>query len=720
MIDEDTRNLIQQAYRSVLAGKGIRARYGQRLMIAEIARYLGGITEHDGVRTSAHGVCALEAGTGTGKTLAYLLASVPIARALGKQLVVSTATVALQDQIVNKDLPDLKAHSGLAVNWALAKGRGRYLCLSKLEQRLHGHGSGDSDTIPLFMVESADEKPAETRAFHERLLSAYGAREWDGDRDHWPDHIPDELWRGVTTDHRQCTNRHCSYFDSCPFFAARSELEDVDVIVANHDLVLADLALGGGAILPKPEDSIHILDEAHHLPEKALNHFAASLSLEGARNGLRQLTQTLSGLLPWLPEGSGTGERIDSMTHLAREMDPELSRLYEWLEFNTPWETGTDSEAQQYRYPGGRLPEELAGQLETLQQMQVRMTRLLDQLADALEEGLDERRDSVVDQETAEAWYPVIGQLHARSEEQLRLWDAYTQPLPDPQDENGEGAPAPAPARWLVRRGSGEDGEITLYSSPVLADNVLFSRLWSRCFGAVLTSATLTALGSFDRLSMRAGLPEDSRCLVIPSAFRYGENATLEVPQTSIEPGDSETFAARIAAALPPVLEGSAAALVLFTARRQMHRVRDGLDEYWRDRIITQDDYTRAEVLDRHRQNVDAGAVSILFGVASFAEGIDLPGEYLEHVVITRLPFSVPDNPIDASLAEWITERGGNPFMEISVPDASIRLVQAAGRLLRSETDTGRITILDRRIVSRRYGQLLLDALPPFRRIIAA
>ena len=110
----------------------------------------------------------------------------------------------------------------------------------------------------------------------------------------------------------------------------------------------------------------------------------------------------------------------------------------------------------------------------------------------------------------------------------------------------------------------------------------------------------------------------------------------------------------------------------------------------------------------------------MLFGVASFAEGIDLPGHYLEHVIITRLPFSVPDDPIEASLAEWITERGGNPFMEISVPDASVRLVQAAGRLLRSESDTGRITILDRRIVTRRYGPLLLDALPPFRRIIAA
>jgi len=159
--------------------------------------------------------------------------------------------------------------------------------------------------------------------------------------------------------------------------------------------------------------------------------------------------------------------------------------------------------------------------------------------------------------------------------------------------------------------------------------------------------------------------------------------------------------------------------LVLFTARRQMNAVRDRLAPEWPDVIITQDDMAKGEVLRKHKERVDAGLPSILFGVASFAEGIDLPGKYLQHVVITRLPFSVPDDPIDASLAEWVTARGGNPFMEITVPDASIKLVQAVGRLLRTESDKGRVTILDRRIVTRRYGSLLLDALPPFRRLVS-
>jgi ATP-dependent DNA helicase DinG len=193
--------------------------------------------------------------------------------------------------------------------------------------------------------------------------------------------------------------------------------------------------------------------------------------------------------------------------------------------------------------------------------------------------------------------------------------------------------------------------------------------------------------------------------------------ATVEVPAMVAMPTD-DGFADALVKRLPELWAGEKATLVLFTSRRQMQQVRDALAPEYPELILTQDDMAKNEVLRVHCSRVDEGKPSVLFGVASFAEGIDLPGRYLHHVVITRLPFSVPDDPIEASLAEWVTQRGGNPFMEITVPDASVKLVQAVGRLLRTEQDTGRVTILDRRIVARRYGQLLLDALPPFRRII--
>ncbi|MDC0661899.1 ATP-dependent DNA helicase DinG [Marinobacter sp. SS21] len=710
-LTETVKQEIQQAYRSVLEGKGVRARYGQRLMIAEIARYLGSITESDGLRTSPPASCVVEAGTGTGKTLAYLIAAIPIARALGKTLVISTATVALQDQIVNKDLPDLKAHSNLKFSWCLAKGRGRYLCMSRLEARLHDEGAGDSETMPLFLLDNDKEQEPGTREFFEDMLARYGSQEWDGDRDHWASQIPDEVWRQVTTDHRQCTNRHCSYFDSCAFFDARKGVEDADVVVANHDLVLADLALGGGAILPDPENALFIFDEAHHLPDKALNHFAASVPLHGTRQWLKQLSQALAKIPPYLTPGTLAAKTVDKISESARDVDLVLQQVFDEVDRGHDWELSEDRRQDQWRFPEGEVPSSVAALAATAQVATAALVRQLGVLADELQKAFDDKKDSDVDRDTAEAWYPVIGSFHSRAEDQLRLWVAWCE-----KPDEGKGK-APPVARWTTKQRWEHVEDITLYSSPVLADNLLYSRLWSRAYGAVLTSATLTALGKFDRLRSRAGLPEQSRFMVVPSSFRYAEMASVEVPAMRSLPTDDD-FTEALVKRLPDLWAADKATLVLFTARRQMHTVRDRLAEQYPGLITTQDDMAKGEVLRLHRERIDGDKPSVLFGVASFAEGIDLPGHYLSHVVITRLPFSVPDDPIEASLAEWVTGRGGNPFMEITVPDASIKLVQAVGRLLRTEQDQGRVTILDRRIVTRRYGRLLLDALPPFRRLI--
>ncbi|HAU17263.1 MAG TPA: ATP-dependent DNA helicase DinG, partial [Marinobacter adhaerens] len=486
-LTDEIKQSIQQGYRDVLAGKDIRARYGQRLMIAEIARYMGDITENDGQRTSPASACVVEAGTGTGKTLAYLIAAIPVAKALGKTLVISTATVALQDQIVLKDLPDLKKHSKMDFNWTLAKGRGRYLCMSRLEARLHDEGNTDSDTMPLFLLDGPKNEEPGTRAFFEEMLASYGSREWDGDRDHWPEQIPDDVWRQVTTDHRQCTNRHCSYFDSCAFFDARKDLDDADIVVANHDLVLADLALGGGAILPEPENALYIFDEAHHLPDKALNHFAASLPLNATRQWLKQLSQALVKMQPYLAVGTQAAKSLDRISSASREVDLVLNRVYEEAEQNTGWEFNEERRTAQWRYPEGELPEAMAELAAESRIATANMVRQLGVLADELQGAFDERKEHEIDRETAEAWYPVIGSFHARAEDQLRLWTAWCDPgnasppvEAETNSETGDEPEArpktqksPPPARWAVRQRWDHAEDITLYSSPVLADNLL-------------------------------------------------------------------------------------------------------------------------------------------------------------------------------------------------------------------------------------------------------
>ena len=229
------------------------------------------------------------------------------------------------------------------------------------------------------------------------------------------------------------------------------------------------------------------------------------------------------------------------------------------------------------------------------------------------------------------------------------------------------------------------------------------------------TSATLCALGAFDNFLEKSGIPESATRSRIPSPFDFPRIATFCVPPMRSDPTDSLAHTEEMAALLPELLALERSALVLFTSWRQFNNVADALPDAVRDRCLLQEKASKRQLLRDHRAAIDAGEASYLLGLASFAEGVDLPGHYCRHVIIAKLPFAVPDNPVDEALAEWLENDGRNPFLELAVPETSLRLVQACGRLIRHETDGGRITLLDRRIVTRRYGQSMLRALPPYR-----
>src|SRR5690606_33493382 len=304
--------------------------------------------------------------------------------------------------------------------------------------------------------------------------------------------------------------------------------------------------------------------------------------------------------------------------------------------------------------------------------------------------------------------FPVVGTWQARAEANRELWASYATP------DNPGSVPR---ARWLTPIDSSGAMDIEVCSSPILAARTLENSLWDKCCGSVVTSATITALGRFDRYQMRAGTPADSCYRVVPSPFDFA-SATLEVPAWVIEANNAELHTQTLIDHLPDTLDPAEASLVLFSSRRQMLDVYEALPGEWRNLILLQGDSSRQEIINQHRAKIDLGGGSVIFGLASFSEGVDLPGDYCRHVVIAKLPFAVPDDPIEAALAEWVEARGGNAFMEITVPDAALKLVQACGRLLRSETDSGKITLLDRRIISKRYGKAILNSLPPFTHVI--
>jgi ATP-dependent DNA helicase DinG len=713
MLSTELKSQIQGAYSRFLEAKSLKARYGQRLMIAEVAKALGSIsTDEDNRRDGDPAVVVVEAGTGTGKTVAYCLATIPLAKAAGKRLVIATATVALQEQVVHKDLPDILRNSGLNFSFALAKGRGRYLCLSKLDLLLQ-EGQAQSATAQLFAEEgfsiAVDER---SQKLFTQMIEKLAGNHWDGDRDSWSEALEDPDWARLTTDHSQCTNRHCPNFQQCAFYKAREGMSKVDVIVTNHDMVLADLALGGGAVLPDPRDSLYVFDEGHHLPDKAIGHFAHFTRLRSTADWLEQTAKNLTKLLAQHPLPGELGRLIEQVPELAREIKTQQQFMFSACEQLADFRAGEDMQGRdrpRHRFAGGLVPEHLREMAIELKKGFARLNDLFTRLTDQLKKAMDGEVSIGIASHQAEEWYPLFGSLLTRAQGNWELWTAFS--TEDPKDN-------PPMARWLSLAESGTLFDIEVNASPILAAETLRRNLWNVAYGAVVTSATLTALGTFDRFRMRAGLPKGAVTTIAPSPFQHADAGVLRVPDLRADPRDSVAHTAAIIRELPGLVEGSRGTLVLFSSRKQMQEVFDGLEREWRKRVFIQGNLSKQETLNKHKARVDGGDASVLFGLASFAEGVDLPGAYCEHVVIAKIPFAVPDDPVEAALSEWIEARGGNPFMELAVPDASLRLVQACGRLLRTEEDRGTITLLDRRVVTQRYGKAILNALPPFKRII--
>ena len=696
MLDQSIKETIQQGYRQFLKSRDLKPRLGQKQMIAAIANSLG---HSDADKRLA----VIEAGTGTGKTVGYLLSALPIARAKEKTVVVATGTIALQEQLILKDIPDLLEACDWDYQVALVKGRGRYVCNMRLEQCLDAIKSKEAG---LFLFE--DEMPfnpnAQSEALYQELSAALGNNSWDGDRDAWDGRIPDADWQTLTVDHRQCTGRRCQFVDQCPFFKARAELEEADCIVANHDLVMADLALGGGAILPPPEDCIYIFDEGHRLGETAVKHFGAQCRINTTLNWLERLPKQLKGQTPIFEKDKTIIEMLPRIESGANEIMALLTTCYPQFQ---AYLDNLEDDRQLYRFPQGDVGEGIRELAQNISALTSRWIGRVELLRDTLNEALTDR-DYAVPIPDIELFYQQVGSWLTKGENLLALWDRLKQQL---------ASHAVPIACWLRLDDSGSGNlDIAINASPIQATEILREQLWGCCYGAVITSATLRSLGNFNTLKRETGIPDSAQFLSVAGAFNYAEAATLSVPKDCIEGNAIYEHTDYITDNLADMVESRGGTLVLFSSRRQMDEVYDRLDTDLQQICLVQGKYSNREMVRLHKERVDQGKTSVLIGLASFAEGVDLPGDYCKHVIIAKLPFMVPDDPLHEALSEWIEDKGGNSFFDIALPIASLRLIQACGRLLRTESDTGTVSILDKRLITKRYGAQLIDALPPFRR----
>ena len=600
---------------------GFEARPGQLQMAQSIER---------GILEGMHTI--VEAGTGVGKSLAYL---VPAVRS-GKKIVLSTGTIALQEQLVRKDIPLVEKALGIPMRVTLLKGRNHYLCKLKYERM------------------RAERLIASSRSMEETW--AWAARTQTGDRAELPFVPPADEWEALDADADDCTGEFCEHFRDCWFFKKRDEAKYADLVVVNHALFFLDLAVGGSLL---PPYDVAILDEAHQCERWATDALTSTISRGTLNRMLRKLHRTYT-----LP-ASFDSEFDDGM----RALESTLARV-----------------------PGDRYPlganEDAWPALESVRGTLYKLENwLYANWHAALKKRVE--NDAEAERRRDLAMRAILAHQGAIDRAQL------------PTDE----------AIAWVERGE-RDGRYEVNSAPFDVAEFLRAALFARTGSVVLTSATISIDGSFEFLKQSLGV-EDAQELIAPSPFDYDRQARLYIAPAELNP-KAQDFSRKTAPIVEECLDRCRGrAFVLFTSYARLREVYALVRERLPFPVKLQGELPRAHLLQWFRSTPNA----VLFATGTFWEGIDVVGDALSCVIIDRLPFPSPSDPLVAARVRSLEARGLDGFERYMIPAAIVRLRQGFGRLIRSTTDTGALVLLDGRATSTRYGETILRALPPARRI---
>lgn len=624
-------------------------------------------------------IALIEAGTGTGKSLAYL---VPALLARGKRTVVSTHTINLQEQLIRKDIPRLVQALAPDATVALVKGMGNYLCLRRLAE----------------VVEQKEGLEEEVASEVQRL-SEWANKEENSGSATLPFLPKTATWERVAAEADTCTHARCPFYKKCFFFRARAQAEEADLLVVNHHLLMADLRARQqeGQLLP---DYDHlVVDEAHHLEDVATEALAWRLSR-------RQLWRWLSQLIG---EGVATGGKLgllrqrmgecdDREFHLALEVDLPTGKGQLLLAINEAFRVlGLLASGEEGRFrlteaerTGNRWTAEVEpavkGLIEELKRYAARIHSFLNRMKENLDTLVLQKTDGVRHE---------IGAMGKRLEQAaLGLHEFVVEPI------------TPQEVRWIELSARGSN--VTLINAKLDVSEVLREQLFEMVPSAVLTSATLTTGQAFDFYRRRLGLMDASvREASFPSPFDYEKQAQLFVANDLPQPQDPR-FTEQVAQALFPLLKACRGnAFVLFTSYQMMRSCADSLSRRGLS-LLVQGDQDRQQLLESFRK----WDGSILFGTDSFWEGVDVTGDALRCVILTKLPFKVPTEPLIQARLQAIEEEGGNPFFDYSLPQAVVKFKQGFGRLIRTATDRGTIICLDRRLIEKAYGKVFIKSLP--------
>jgi ATP-dependent DNA helicase DinG len=679
-----------------------KIRDGQMQMVIKIDECLANIDADNDEGRDGSNIVFIEAPTGTGKSIGYLFAGLINAINHDKQLVITTATKTLQNQLCEVDIPNFINYSGYNFSYGLAKGRSNFLCPYQLELSLNGD---IEDNLFEDMTKTINDLTI--------LDNYFKLNKWDGDLDKAPININSKTRSIITIDKDSCLNNTCPYNQKddshCPYFIRKSQLKNNQVVVTNHSFLLADLILGGGVILPnRPDDYILCIDEAHNFTDIAIDSFSYSVTLQDTILQLTNLRKIIYNEVNKSYIYAIDSDVAKKFSDYLLDLLDTFNNLLMIIEanYNQLFIDNDTIILNDYIEPKSVIFKDLFIELNhNINNCYQLYNKIINELKDKLKTASDYTIENNLHK--LGFYATILNNIFLTADNLIHLDDSRYN----------------ARAKWLKVDIKDYKHLFTVNVSTTHVGSILFDLLWSKVYGAIITSATLCINNNFNYYIYKFGLNFYSNIaqVKLSSGYDYTKQAQIVVPKFKNSPDYNliNQFNKELAQYLIKTIDYSDAygTLVIFYNKNHLLEVYDNMPKHIQNKILLQTNFINNQVLiTQHKKVIDNGSPSIIFGLNSFAEGVDLPKIYCIHVIITKLPFDTFNNPAKKVQEYWCSYEKVNYFNDVLLPEACIKLIQASGRLIRSENDYGQITICDSRLVNKKYGIYLLNSLPNFNR----